>query len=81
MLPDCTILPLYANEAIIYKFGLFRSADSNSISLENLEVGWVTWEEVEIHTEVYSGILPYNSLQLTLIRTNPRWQPCFYVKC
>ena len=31
------LLPLYANEVIICKFGLFRSANSNSISLENLE--------------------------------------------
>ena len=34
------LLPLYANEVIICKFGLFRSANSNSISLENLEGGW-----------------------------------------
>ena len=27
------LLPLYANEVIICKFGLFRSANSNSISL------------------------------------------------
>ena len=33
---------------IICKFGLFRSANSKSISLENLDGGWVRWEEVEI---------------------------------
>ena len=42
------LLPLYANEVIICKFGLFLSANSNSKSLENLEGGWVRWEEVEI---------------------------------
>ena len=48
-------LPLYANEVIICKFGLFRSANSNSISLENLECGWVRWEEVEIRTGSIPG--------------------------
>ena len=33
------------------------SLNSNSISLENLEGGWVRWEEVEIETEENSGIL------------------------
>ena len=48
------LLPLYANEVIKCKFGLFRSANSNSISLENPENGPVRWEEVQIQT----GILP-----------------------
>ena len=49
------LLPLYANEVIICKFGLFRSANSNSLSLENLEGGWVRWEEVEIQTGSIPG--------------------------
>ena len=46
------LLPLYANEVIICKFGLFCSANSNSISLENLEV---RWEEVEIRAGSIPG--------------------------
>ena len=49
------LLPLYANEVIICKFGLFRSANSNSISLENKEEGWGTWEEVEIRAGSIRG--------------------------
>ena len=37
------------------QFGLFRSANSNSISLENLEGGWVTWEKVEIRAGSIPG--------------------------
>ena len=49
------LLPLYANEVIVCKFSLLRSANSNSISLQNLECkvgggGNTTGE--------YSGILP-----------------------
>ena len=39
-------------------FGLFCSANSNSISLENPEGGWVWREEMEIQTWENSGILP-----------------------
>ena len=34
--------------AVICKLGLFRTLNSNSISLENLEDRWVRWEEVDI---------------------------------
>ena len=56
--PIFKLLPLYANEVIICKFGLFLSANSNSISLENLEGGCIRGKEVEIQTGEYSGILP-----------------------